>query len=196
MSEPHFERLTFDSEELFQEHLMKDYKGTFPESQLQILTKTCLRSGVYRPEICPLCRCHPAQLPSSQNKRKHTNPVAEHIANHLLSLAMDSLPDREDIKGPRSDELNDSEEAVKPESLDVSFSGPWGSAQGTDSEEYSITTGPFQFETEAPDLGTLTREDEWGFSKWTSYPPYAGHFLDTKLESFRARAQSDYSKAP
>ncbi|KAG8422124.1 hypothetical protein J3459_010709 [Metarhizium acridum] len=85
---PHSEAKSFSDEDQVQDHLKQKHEGMYP----RWLTRTVINS-MYRPadgyffDECPM-KCQD-QPPSSEPDR-----LAHHIATHLLSLAMEALPER------------------------------------------------------------------------------------------------------
>jgi len=108
---PHTTAVVLGTEEAFRQHLEDEHDGMYPKSRVNTIIK-----GSYRPvtqaslfEDCPM-RC-PASLESSTEP----GPLVPHIANHLLSLALESLPERSvrSSLGLSDDSLKDSEEKTE-----------------------------------------------------------------------------------
>jgi hypothetical protein len=84
----------------FQKHMKMYHSGTFTESQLPVISELAAPRSSRPFTICPLCNCIPEDI---ELERKNIGSNAldllpKHIAGHLKSLALISLPWREDIK--------------------------------------------------------------------------------------------------
>ncbi|CEF79534.1 unnamed protein product [Fusarium graminearum] len=85
---PHLKAEVFQDEATIREHLQQRHKGMFPDSMTETLMKSMHRSSeISLFEECPL-NC------SDQPSMSEENHLTNHIANHLLSLAMEALPER------------------------------------------------------------------------------------------------------
>jgi hypothetical protein len=85
------EPVSFDTAEQFQEHLLTEHKSVFPESQLSLLVEGSARSVGPVFDSCPLCGdTGPEDLDRGDVSTR--NPLVRHIANHLIFLALRSLP--------------------------------------------------------------------------------------------------------
>ncbi|RFN44923.1 tetratricopeptide repeat domain-containing protein [Fusarium flagelliforme] len=85
---PHQEAEVFEDEATVREHLQTQHEGMVPKSRVETLIRSMHRPGSGNLfKECPLnCLDHPS-TPES-------NHLTKHIANHLLSLAMEALPER------------------------------------------------------------------------------------------------------
>ncbi|RBA18521.1 hypothetical protein FPRO05_10814 [Fusarium proliferatum] len=86
--EPHKQAESFTEQSTVRQHLEVHHKGMFPKSRIETLLKSMHRldeTNLF--EECPLnCLDQPSAAESDR--------LTQHVANHLLSLAMDSLPER------------------------------------------------------------------------------------------------------
>ncbi|KAI9660902.1 MAG: hypothetical protein M1821_009229 [Bathelium mastoideum] len=201
----HRDSFAFDNEGHFLAHMKNDHRGAYPESQLATLSRRSCRSDPSALfDRCILGCCQEAVSAGPELGKKRIDLLARHIANHLLSLAMESLPLRADLKGSDTGdfETEDSDESRPmprrrqsgPSLSEVSISGSWDEVTmnadwDPDSEEKEVenlwTRDP-AFRGEVGEY--LLREEEWGFSRFTSYPPYIGILKDPTLEKFRDSA--------
>jgi len=108
---PHTTVVILGTEDAFRQHLEDEHDGMYPKSRVDTIVK-----GSYRPaaqaslfDDCPM-RC-PASLEPSTER----GPLVPHIANHLLSLALESLPERSvrSSLGSNDDSLKNSEEKTE-----------------------------------------------------------------------------------
>ena len=84
----------FHLAEDFENHMYStdDHKETFTESQLPMLTKLSLLNMPLKFTSCPLCR-------SSERQDSAYKPLQDHIAEHIHSFALISLPWRDGDEG-------------------------------------------------------------------------------------------------
>ena len=79
----------FHTRQLFQYHIMSGHNGEFTPSQVGILLQECSSPSTKPFEHCPLCS-------HSKDSMLKVNSFLSHIAGHLVSLALMSLPWRGD----------------------------------------------------------------------------------------------------
>ncbi|OCL09885.1 hypothetical protein AOQ84DRAFT_10949 [Glonium stellatum] len=176
----HREALAFDNDDVFRSHLANEHEGAFPESRLHVLVKAS-----YRPNKGPLFNgyplgCAPETIsPSTKVGIKQIDPLARHFANHLLSLAIEALPLRDDLKGSDTGEFEESSDSDAPESQrkkplsrsdlsEVSVSGSWGSFGDTIEWEDAAELDEQRLEKRAVGLA-LSREAEGAFQNLQVY---------------------------
>ncbi|KAI9682813.1 MAG: hypothetical protein M1822_006303 [Bathelium mastoideum] len=204
----HRDSFAFDNEEHFLAHMKNDHRGAYPESQLATLSRRSCRSDPSALfDRCILGCSQGAVSAGPELGKTRIDLLARHIANHLLSLAMESLPLRADLKGSDTGdfETEDSDESRPmprrrqsgPSLSEVSISGSWDEVTMNadwdpdwEEKELEVLWGNM---TQDPafrgEVGEyLLREEEWGFSRFTSYPPYIGVLEDPTLERFRHSA--------
>ncbi|KLU86583.1 hypothetical protein MAPG_05595 [Magnaporthiopsis poae ATCC 64411] len=110
---PHTTAVMLDTEGAFRKHLEDEHAGMYPKSRIDTLAK-----GSYRPAVhanlfdeCPMkCPASQASLESATER----SALVPHIANHLLLLALESLPERS-VRSSQvvsSDDDGDSEERM------------------------------------------------------------------------------------
>lgn len=86
----------FDSERKFEEHLRRVHAGTFTESQLPTLKQRNLQPGSHF-AICPFCDYLPEGAELNDQQGAFTSTALQvHVIDHLKSIALISLPGRED----------------------------------------------------------------------------------------------------
>lgn len=197
-STPSHAGLVFCSEVDFEEHLKSKHKGAVNEKQLQPLLNRAKRPGTAFAE-CPLCGLSPAQdaspgsISSPQygmpaTRKPSTDPSSEyltkHVANHLLSLSLISLPWRD-----MADEEMQKEETVShhanedpastyhDDMLSLSF------GEDEDALDSGIPPNDLEISIPAiPDDAILGRaRDEWSFLPSSEY---FGHDRDPTLQTF------------
>lgn len=85
---PHQQAKSFSDKGALRDHLERQHEGMYPKSRVNILVKS-----MYRPsdgnlfEECPM-NCQSQPLTSESDR------LAHHVATHLLSLAIEALPER------------------------------------------------------------------------------------------------------
>ena len=105
---PHQNAELFDNKGALRDHLAREHQGKYPKSQVDILMK-----AMYRPNDgnlfgeCPMY-CEDQPLPSE------SDDLVQHVANHLLSLAIEALPERSiaSSQSKFSEDDDDAEEDV------------------------------------------------------------------------------------
>ena len=85
----------------FKEHMQISHDGTFRDSDLEELVEASL---VSRPRQVPLTEC-PLCVDSDDTASSPINDVLNHVADHLISLAMLSLPDNDSCNSDESDKI-------------------------------------------------------------------------------------------
>lgn len=190
--------LTFTSEYAFTDHMQSMHRGAFSEKQLPLILKRAQRPGIaFR--SCPLCgfepnqdtqRRSPSPRGATQSWRKQTTESAgenlsKHVANHLQSLALISLP-----WGDGGDEDQTQDEGTASHLADED---PASSVHGgLPSPYFDEDTEPPDTEVPPTDLWFSTpaipedsvlgaARDEWSF---LPPAPYHGHDRDPVLQTF------------
>ncbi|OCL12400.1 hypothetical protein AOQ84DRAFT_437031 [Glonium stellatum] len=178
----------FDKEEDFDIHMKLDHQGSFTEVQISTLKHLNAIPSPITFNTCPLCNFRPSSdleqsdsLPqlsgfAAQQKKKKTasDELANHIAAHLQSVAVRSLPWLDDGADDASSALSASRKRR-------------GSTISSGNEEVIL-----EFDDEAPAntppdesliINTLPGDirDEWNFLP--SYE-YSGHDSDPTLQAF------------
>jgi len=83
--------VTFQTRAEFEEHMLNEHKDAFPKSQLARLTDSSARSVGRNFPFCPFCGPDaPHELESGEGHKR--GPLDRHIINHLVYLALQSLP--------------------------------------------------------------------------------------------------------
>ena len=169
---------SFGKERDLDDHIRSSHAGTFTESQLPLLKR---RSAQPAPETfvsCPLCGYPPAESPNRQNSGKYLEDLPNHIAVHLQSIAVMSLPWRDDFEEVVSSnrtsapKARDSIPDLEDQLSDLSF----------DKSPRIVTDGSYVLNEETGiEQDSGSRDDEWGF---IALPPYEGHTTDSVLRTF------------
>ncbi|KAI9692088.1 MAG: hypothetical protein M1820_009523 [Bogoriella megaspora] len=189
---PH-DNLIFQEEEHFRAHVQEAHPGLFPKSQLAVLGRRSYRNSPAF-DMCPLGCPRETISTAREAGQQQVDPVMRHIANHLLSLALESLPPRDDLTGSNYDNRLSEEaekwswESKRPDSAESMLSevSITGSCDATMETHDWDEIDPCYHD--AVGARTLQRDDEWGFSKFTRFPPYCGTSEDPKLAAFWERA--------
>ncbi len=168
---------TFGKEQDFENHMRTSHAGTFSESQLPILRR---RSAQPAPETfltCPLCSYVPAESSTESNHGKASRDLPNHLAAHLQSIALVSLPWRDDLEEVASSNrtsapgARDSNSGIQDERSVSSF----------ESVPLNINDDTESLDGEARETDKRLREHEWAFMM---LPPYEGHGTDPILINF------------
>jgi hypothetical protein len=199
---------TFPTEEAFIKHMRDAHAGTFTDEELPVFTQISARPATQIFTICPFC----ARLPDTsaiedQPNSQGQEALQKHIAEHLQSLALISLPWMDNVgsgvtaiktsSGRQQDNVSDHWEESPPlvfmdppnfESsvVDAYVDPQWEVLPGMDDSD-----DPAWTERSSSGHSHASREQEWGFSKKTSLPPYDGHLKDEKLAAFVERWELD-----
>ncbi|KAM0317312.1 hypothetical protein ACHAPQ_011049, partial [Fusarium lateritium] len=88
----------FLSQQEFQRHLEKDHSKKYSEAELSLVVTRSRRSAGPLFTSCPLC---------GQEAKEFTENIEKHIAGHLRSLALKSLPPSYDEKDDEDNESSD-----------------------------------------------------------------------------------------
>lgn len=211
--------IKFESDALYKEHMISKHRETFADPQLDLLSTTNSKP-LRRPfDSCPLCGGFPDDCATVEDQQETGKPdqLPRHIGNHLKTLAMLSLlPNEKDVD--RTDAVSDSEESGTIGDLGNEEHSDAGIPNFPDPPQTaSIDKESFQVIGEEvsnlilEDLGggkhlmdsawlssspsskhTSSREDEWGFSKHTSfvYQGLTSQLRDPILQEFIERAKN------
>jgi hypothetical protein len=89
---------TFQKKEDMEEHI-KNSHNNLSASQIRIIIRRSARPGISPMfQSCPFCEFLPEGITKGEVKStEHVSAMQGHIANHLLSLAIMSLPWRDDV---------------------------------------------------------------------------------------------------
>jgi hypothetical protein len=195
------------SEQEFREHLETEHKDAVPRSQLDAVVRGSYRLHPDRllfGDQCPF-GCPPESKQPLPQQTKQMDPLPRHIANLLLSLALESLPVRDDDKSSKAEEFEESDDSESPHQQkarklsqggvsDVSIDSSWGEPEKIHVEDYE-TAGLLQVQSnDYHNDGNVSREIEWGAIK--PWPRYVGLGKDPKLEKFRLRLTPAMEPAP
>ncbi|KAM0201901.1 hypothetical protein ACHAPI_001959 [Fusarium lateritium] len=88
----------FLTQQEFQRHLEKDHNKKYSEAELSLVITRSRRSAGPLFTSCPLC---------GQEAKEFTKSIEKHIAGHLRSLALKSLPPSYDEKDDEEDDSSD-----------------------------------------------------------------------------------------
>ncbi|KAM0247857.1 hypothetical protein ACHAP5_003869 [Fusarium lateritium] len=88
----------FFSQQEFQRHLEKDHSKKYSEAELSLVITRSRKSAGPLFTSCPLC---------GQEAKEFTENIEKHIAGHLRSLALKSLPPSYDEKDDEEDDSSD-----------------------------------------------------------------------------------------
>ncbi|KAL8370607.1 hypothetical protein RB595_000805 [Gaeumannomyces hyphopodioides] len=110
---PHTKPVILHTEDDFRRHLEGEHDGMYPKSRINTMVK-----GSYRPATqanlfneCPM-KCPATGSQASYDSITERGPLVSHVANHLLSLALRSLPERSVRSSRVVSDDEDSEEGV------------------------------------------------------------------------------------
>ncbi|KAK0612122.1 hypothetical protein B0T14DRAFT_608066 [Immersiella caudata] len=119
--------VALSTEDDFKTHLRTEHAGMYPESRIDSMTKSAWRphqakvEDMFRDE-CPM-RC-PASLETAPDKAIILG--VPHVANHLLSLALEALPERS-VRSSESQFMDDDDTpAAKRDSISELLEGKLG----------------------------------------------------------------------
>lgn len=177
----------FEKEEDFEVHMRLDHQGSFTEVQISRLKYLNAAPSPVTFETCPLCNLDSSSdlkqsgslaplsgFAALQKKKTASDQLANHIAAHLQSVAVRSLPWLDDGEDDATSALSASQKRR-------------GSATSSDADDVTL-----EFDDEVPvkiiaDDSIITNplpsdiHDEWSF-----LPPYeySGHDSDPTLQAF------------
>jgi serine/threonine protein kinase len=179
---PHSAAVVLHSEVEFKEHLEENHAGMYPMSRVATMAK-----GAYRPapvgvdlfDECPM-KCPESQ--ASPETVGHVRRLTPHVASHLLSLALESLPERS-ARSSESEFSDDDETEGKelprwPKVADYMHRYSWsdfGDLLGENSAESAVLDYYDKFSTESPfdhPVGMARRQVTLGpwFENWIKEP--------------------------
>jgi len=102
--------VVLNTEDDFKQHLQTEHEGMYPKSKIDTMAKAAFRphqtrvADMFRDE-CPM-RC-PASMETSPEKAIVLG--ASHVANHLLLLALEALPERS-VRSSESELMDDDDD--------------------------------------------------------------------------------------
>jgi hypothetical protein len=194
-SDPRHERVSFENETAYEEHMWSIHPGTFSKNHLETLKRIASRPTPLL-SICPLCKFDP--LAAGREAHNAVDKLLSHIAKHLRILAMMSLPwvDEDGEEGGSecrviaSDHVTTrNDEGLPPATFDENDLFAVRSDRGLakvgpmhDRHTYGI-----EIDTES----ALSRE--WGFIEYVSY---YGHDRDPVLQTFLRKAYIESTPYP
>ena len=183
----------FAKEQDFDDHLRSSHAGTFTESQLPLLKRRSAQPAPKTFLSCPLCGHPPAESPDGITSGTCLEELPNHIAAHLQSIAVMSLPWREDLE-----EVASSNRTSAPRARDsVPDEEDRDSSMTFDESPHIITDETYVSNDETISKSDrVSRDSEWGF---IILPPYDGHTTDPILRAFvskLARANNVAASAP
>ncbi|CZR60318.1 uncharacterized protein PAC_10214 [Phialocephala subalpina] len=103
---------SFDSQDLYIDHMRSAHPGTFADSQLLALAQMSARADSLLFDKCPFCNSLPQDVPGinpDQLPDMYQNALQRHVAQHLQSLALMSLAwlyNSEDDDNSENDDSN------------------------------------------------------------------------------------------
>ena len=183
----------FAKEQDFDDHLRSSHAGTFTESQLPLLKRRSAQPAPKTFLSCPLCGHPPAESPDGIISGTCLEELPNHIAAHLQSIAVMSLPWREDLE-----EVASSNRTSAPRARDsVPDEEDRNSSMTFDESPHIITDETYVSNDETISKSDrVSRDSEWGF---IILPPYDGHTTDPILRALvskLARANNVAASAP
>lgn len=168
---------TFGTKQGMEDHL-KNYHRELSASQTRIIIRRSARPGVSRIfQSCPFCDWLPEGGSKSENRiAEYVSGMQEHIANHLLTLSLMSLPWRDDAEA--EDEFDRTESHASPCS--------WQVDQGTKSVGSAASAKTFltatrsdeesqAWDSESTQSNTSTTMAPWTPPKEARAPPIYGY---------------------
>jgi hypothetical protein len=194
--------------------MLSEHRDTFTDSQLNMLVWTNSKAASRPFSLCPLCRRFPEDCHTVEDQKSKELPdnLPRHIAGHLKSLAMLSLPPRGDIEGTNEVTMaGDKREVEDSDANSISLTLSDLSIYRTfdiyqvelDMERTWVLPERISPLTELPESEILIdpawleqdeyyydeRQDPWGSSALFRFPEYpGGQDKDPRLASFRERA--------
>lgn len=181
--------LVFDELKSFEGHMELFHQDAYSTAQLPMLAESTRRPALDIFEHCPLCNYIPEASQSDQdiragpNSTNKANLLHRHIATHLESLALLSLPWQNDdddqtssgkktqSKGKRSTFKNAGIGGA--DEISLNFDDP--PIFGLLEEENHSTTDKFPLDESSEEFG----EGQWDFIPLI---PYDGHLQDPRLQ--------------
>ena len=169
----------FGKEQDFEDHMWSSHAGTFTESQLPVLKRRSIQPAAQTFLSCPLCSYLPSESLSPNVSGVSSEDLSTHVAAHLQSIALVSLPWREDLDEDASSNRT-SAPGARDSILDLKDNI---SVLSFDDTPHNTTS-----DTEIDDVGRSegsderkSRNHEWEF---IVLPPYEGHTADPILKGF------------
>jgi len=172
----------FESESAFEEHMRSCHSGAFAESHLPALKRRAATPGVPFTS-CPFCTELPE--PEDTDLAAQWDRLRNHVAGHLRSLALVSLPleDREEYaksQGAASRIANETAERVEGSLLDDL--PPLSSVSDVAAAPSTTETTPWTEEPQGDGaVNAVSWQEEWGF---VGHLQYQGHDRDPTLQTF------------
>ena len=195
--------------------MLSEHRDTFTDSQLDMLARTNSKAASRPFDLCPLCGQFPEDCHTLEDQKSKELPdnLPRHIAGHLKSLAMLSLPPRGVIEGTNEvtmagdkREVEDSDaDSISLTFSDLSIYRTFDINQAElDMERTWVLPERISLLTELPESDILIdpawleqdeyyygeRQDPWGISalfRLLEYP--GGQDKDPRLASFRERVE-------
>lgn len=175
----------FSTDSEFEKHMWSCHPGTFAENHLPMLKQRAEVPGTAFTE-CPFCLSRPE---ASMDSGIGLNELVTHVANHLHSIALISLPP-EDTFGNMKSDITASDRANESTKLDGGLLEEVESLPSQSDSTYSdyislehvtnLTLRAEESEAEVKRTG-LPFEDEWDFIEPKDYQ---GHDRDPVLQTF------------
>ena len=161
----------FSNQKDFISHMVQDHTGSFAEDQLNLLAKSSARPSGPIFDFCPLCDPNGEQDLDPGNGIVRS-PLDRHILNHLLFLALRSLPWND-----HGEDAASSDRTSRPPTRDT-VREPFDENLEDDSniDEVGLDSDILFFSHKVPDSTSdspISREDEWGmilYSQSSEYP--------------------------
>ncbi|KAK5107684.1 hypothetical protein LTR62_000919 [Meristemomyces frigidus] len=163
----------FDSEAKYSEHMRAVHAKAFPEAQLPMLARRAKVPAVAL-AVCSFCPFRPAREP---DPGKQSHELVEHVAGHLITLAMISLLADDEGSETGSDVAIESSNAEAHNIRDDLGDLPVLTFE-KELADLSVDESRTMSQQEGPDILTL----EWGFIENTR--GYMGHDRDPVLQTF------------
>ena len=188
----HTRKQLFPSQQAFESHMRSEHEGAFAENHLMMLARQAEVPGVAFVS-CPLCGFVPDE--SSKNP---PNDLVLHIAAHLRSLAMFSLPNEDwtedaeshaTISHHANGSADDHDLAIGRTPSITSDSEEDAALRASMSSSSLLLEDPF----DTPDVDRDDHEYEWDFIERTYYQ---GHDRDPTLQTFLKELYLKSSPSP
>lgn len=176
---------SFDSADDFEVHMRKKHAGSFENSQLPILTQRSARPAAHTFVDCPLCNGAPENLlEMNPEDSAYQTGLRNHIVTHLKSLALISLPWRDDlIASPKSNSTSSGGDRESLEGFRANLPLPTFddiTNLGLDNDDSQVPTHQHITPDAPPD-------QSWTFINHTLGFNYEGHDKDPTLIQFVQR---------
>lgn len=168
----------FSTRQDFESHMLQDHAGSFPESQLSLLAENSARPVGPIFDSCPLCD------PAAEQELEPGNgigrsPLDRHILNHLVFLALRSLPWEEN-----GDEAASSDRTTRPPTRGTirDIFSEDNIKESTQLPEDDVKESPLDESSQYTPDELSSRQHEWGMML-SSQPARSSNF-DPIMRSF------------